>query len=119
MKEEIWIEEVDMQRPTAVLKLGGRIGVKQAKELRTRCSLIRSNGYKHIVLNLKEVSFIASSGIGALIVLSGEMRIKGGGVHLVAVSPPVLRVIKLLNVSGFLTIEQSEAELLANLKGGE
>lgn len=116
MSEQFWIEESDMHRPIAVLRIGGRIGVKQAKELRTRCALLRYSGYKHLILNMSKVSFIASSGIGALIVLSGEMRIKGGGVHLASVSQAVQRVIKLLNVGGFLSIEPSEEEALSNLK---
>jgi anti-sigma B factor antagonist len=116
MSEQFRIEESEMHKPIAVLKISGRIGVKEAKELRTQCASLRRSAYQHLVLNMSGVTFIASSGIGALIVMSGEMRIKGGGVYLVSVSQPVLRVIKLLNVGGFLIIKPSEDEVLAGLK---
>ncbi|UCD20243.1 MAG: STAS domain-containing protein [candidate division WOR-3 bacterium] len=113
MSDQFWIKESEMRRPVAVLKIGGRIGVKQARELRSRCAMLRYDGYRHLILNMSEVTFIASSGVGALIVLSGEMRIKGGGMHLACVSQSVMRVIKLLNVDGFLTIEPDEETALS------
>ena len=116
MSVKFWIKEGQMQPPVAVLRIGGWLGVNQAKELLSQCASLRYKGYLHLILNMSEVTFIASSGIGALVVLSGEMKIKGGSTNLVSVSQPVMRVIELLNLGKFVTIEKSEEKALAKLE---
>lgn len=116
MSEQFWIKEKQMDAPTASISVGGRLGGDSANELRTWCVTLRDKGYRHLILDMSEVTFIASSGIGALIVLTGEFDIQGGSAHLVALSQSVQRTIKLLNLTKFLKIEKSEKEVLAALQ---
>lgn len=115
MSKQHWLEDVEMRHPTAVLKIGGRIGATAAKELRNRCAELREQGYKHLIVNMAEVTFVASSGIGALVVLSGECDIGGGSARFVSMSAPAYRVIQLLNLQHFLIVEADEAEAMANI----
>lgn len=107
MADEFWIKEVKLEEPKAVLEIGGRLGVNPAKDLRSYCAELRDKGFTQLELDMSKVTFISSSGVGALVVLSGECSIKGGNARLVNVSQPVMRAVNLLNLGRFLSIEQA------------
>ena len=113
MSEEFWIKEMEMNEPKAVLEIGGRLGVKPAKDLRAFCAELRDKGYSELVLDMSKVTFISSSGIGTLVVLSGESSIKGGIARLVNISQRVERAITLLNLGQFLSIGERDEPAVA------
>ena len=115
MMDQFWINESMLETPVAVLRIGGRLDAEAAKELRTTAAALADKGYLHIVLNLSEVTFIASSGVGSLVVLSGEMGVRGGSAHLACISHPVIRVIDLLNLRDHLAIAANEEDVLERL----
>jgi anti-sigma B factor antagonist len=78
---------------------------------------VRRSG-KNLVLNLAGVSFIASSGVGALLALMEEFRKGPGCLRLVEVSPAVRSVVKLLNLERFLSIDGSEQQAFEALGDG-
>lgn len=106
--EKFWIEEREVEPPVALIRVGGRIGVEPAKQLRELADGLMKRGVAHVIMDMAEVTFIASSGIGALIVASGEFDIKGGSFQVIRVSEPVKRAIRLLNLEQFLTMAESE-----------
>jgi anti-anti-sigma factor len=115
MSDEFWIKESEMEPPTAVLKIGGRLSAQPAKKLRIFCETLKDKGFRHLVVDMSEISFIASSGVGALIVMTGEFSVKGGSVRFVSLSQAVRRVIRLLNLERFITIDSNEEEALAKI----
>lgn len=115
MSEQFWIKEKRMEAPTAVIGVGGRLGANPAKELRQLCTTLSEKGYSHLIIDMSEVTFIASSGVGAMIVLTGEFSIQGGSATFVSLSQPVQRSIKMLNLGQFLTVAANEQEAIANL----
>ena len=117
MSAEFWMEHEEKQLPVATVKVGGRMGANPAKELRSRCSELKDRGYDRLIIDMSAVTFIASSGVGALIVLTGEFSIGGGSVHFVSLSQPVQRAIELLNLAKFLTVQATEAEALEAMQG--
>jgi anti-sigma B factor antagonist len=115
MSDEFWIKESEMEPPTAVLKIGGRLSAQPAKKLRIFCETLKDKGFRHLVVDMSEISFIASSGVGALIVMTGEFSVKGGSVRFVSLSQAVRRVIRLLNLERFMIIDSNEEEALAKI----
>ena len=115
MSHTFRIEEVKLELPTVVIKIVGRMDAKPAKEFRERCAEFRKEGFLHLVVDMSEVDFIASSGIGALVVVSGEFGIRNGSAHFVSLSQPVERVIQLLNVGQFLEISKNVDQALTKL----
>ena len=100
---------------TVLLRLKGRLDAKSASTLLHRCTQVREAG-QNLVLNLSGVSFIASSGIGALLALVEQFRETQANVRFAALSAAVDSVIKLLNLGQFLTIDPSEDAALAALE---
>ena len=114
MNNELVISGVGNAGRTAVLRLKGRLDVKTSPELLQRAAEVQANG-QNLVLNLSEVSFIGSSGIGALLVLVEQFKEQAGVVRLVSPSPAVEAVIKLLNLDRFLAVDTSEEKALAEI----
>jgi len=98
-----------------LLRVLGRLDSAGASLLARRCAEVNAAGH-HLVLNLEQVSFIASSGVGALLAAAEQFRESGRSLSLVALAPPVDSVIRLLNLDQFLPIHATEATALASLK---
>lgn len=98
-----------------VLRVTGELDSTSAPVLAERCrETLRSR--RTLVLNLESVSFIASSGVGVLLAAAEEFDEAGCELHLVALSPAVASVLRLLNLDQFLNIKQTEDEALSTLK---
>jgi len=105
-------EENDL---ATVFRVTGRLDAKNAQELLRKAKDARERGKKRLIINLAQVSFVASSGIGALLALTEEFQDLGGAVHLVALSEAVSSVVELLNLTQFLRIGENEREVLQAL----
>jgi anti-anti-sigma factor len=114
MSNDLEISEVENRGRTAVLRLKGRLDAKTSPILLQRVSDIQANG-QNLVLNLAEVSFMGSSGIGALLVLVEQFQEQAGVVRLASPSPAVEAVIKLLNLDRFLAVDPTEEKALAEI----
>ena len=115
MKPEFEIESSDTGTLATVLRLHGRLDARGASVLTARCAGVRAK-HRHLVLNMAGVSFIASSGVGALLALVEECRQSRTRVRIAEVPPAVDSVIRLLNLDQFLSIDGTEAESCAELE---
>jgi anti-sigma B factor antagonist len=114
MAKEFKIEEAPQPAPgAAVLRLSGRLDAKSAQAMVARCSDLREGGVTRVVLNLADVSFVASSGIGSLLALTEQFQDAGGCLRLVQISAAVRSVVELLNLGEFLRIDDTEQAGLA------
>lgn len=109
MSDDIQITSLPAREGIALLRVSGRIDTRMASKLLQRCAEVRSSG-QHLVLNLAGVSFIASSGIGALLALTETFREGRSSVRFAALSSAVESVIKLLNLDQFLSIDATEEQ---------
>jgi len=114
MSDDLVISNVGNGGRTAILRLKGRLDVKTSPVLLQKAAEVQANG-QNLVLNLSEVSFIGSSGIGALLVLVEQFQEQAGVVRLASPSPSVASVIKLLNLDRFLAVDPSEEKALAEI----
>jgi anti-anti-sigma factor len=112
MVREFTIEEVDAGEKAMVLRVTGRLDAKNAQTLFRKCRDSLESKRVRVILNLSEVSFVASSGVGTLLALTEEFKDAGGDLHIVSPSAAVKSVIDLLNLTQFLTLGDSEAEVL-------
>jgi anti-anti-sigma factor len=71
-----------------------------------------------VVLDLGEVDFINSSGVGALLELAGLVRQKGAQPVIYRPTPNVVKILKLVKADRFYTFVATEGEL-ANVLGDE
>src|SRR5450631_764034 len=86
--------------------LGDEIRALQAAVTPTSCETRR------VLLDLGEVSFIDSAGIGALVSMLGQLRSHGCELNLCHLSEPVERVLRVTNLVGVLPCYATQEEAI-------
>ena len=102
--------EPDRGRVT-VLRVAGRLDSDTAQQLLAECSRVQAEGHD-LVLNLAGVSFVGSSGVGALLVVVEQFREQSGQVRFAAVSKATRTVVDLLDLQSYLPIDDDEDDAL-------
>jgi anti-sigma B factor antagonist len=91
------------------LKLRGRLTLGEgSRTLRALISDVAAEGHKVLVLDLALVSYVDSSGLGALVAGYNTLKAQGGSVRLLNVPP---RVQALLAMSGLTILFPDTAPL--------
>ena len=111
MSEALMFEEAGGNGRAEVIRVSGRLDARTTPLLMERCGGARDAG-RNLVLNLRDVLFLSSSGIGALLALTEEFREHGATLSLAETSPTVREAIELLNLEEFLVLFDTEAQAL-------
>jgi len=109
------MSEPERHEALTLIRLSGRLDGKAAHALQTNCEELRNQGHRHLALDLSQVTFLASSGLGVFLAQTEEFKEGGGSLHLVDVSSVVAAVINLLNVDRFLSMASRVEELATSI----
>jgi len=94
----------------AIVDLGGRITLGEGGAmLRDTVAGLIEQGQKKIMLNLRRVTYIDSSGIGELVRALSSARGQGGELKLVNVSLPVNEVLRITRLAALFDVAQDES----------
>jgi anti-sigma B factor antagonist len=104
------------QGDITILDLSGRISVGEALAFGPGSGLILGDvirdlarkGQKRILLNLKDVKYVDSSGIGDLVRSATSLRREGGDLKLLSPAPMVLEVLRITRLDKILEIKDNE-----------
>lgn len=107
MVDDFTVRTAEGRGTVAVVRVAGRLDARTSPRLLSHCLGARPAG-GHLVLNLSEVTFLSSSGVGVLLVLSEKVRADGGTLRLASPSPAVKAPLELLNLHRFLALDDSE-----------
>ncbi len=103
------IQEQDREG-IAILELKGRIVVgSEASALREKVTALNAAGKRNLVLNMAQVDFIDSTGLGALVICATTLRRSDGNIKLVNLNRrniELLVMTKLATVFEIFTDEQ-------------
>ncbi len=100
-----------------VIDVVGEIDMYNAHRLK---EVVQGMAQKNIcifILNLKKVTYIDSSGIGALLAINALLAQEGMSFRIVNVTRSVMRVIELTKLGGFLPIQATELEAIESIAG--
>jgi anti-anti-sigma factor len=95
---------------TAVLKPEGRLNMVAAPGLKSQLEELVGSGKTRIVVDLEQVTFIDSSGLGALISGLKATRQAGGDLRIAQVPEQVLTVLRLTNLDRVLRAHPTVAD---------
>ncbi len=93
-----------------LLTVEGEMDLYNADEFKKAVSILLADGSESIVIDLSELTYIDSSGIGALLFTVTQARAKNLPVCFVGVTGSVRTVIELTSLLGFLPIENTIAD---------
>jgi anti-sigma B factor antagonist len=102
-----------------VLDLAGRLVFGEGVAvLRAHINDIVDQGRLNIVLNLRDVTYIDSCGIGVLVARFVSLRRKGGDLRLVHMTSRSQRLMEITKLLGIFRIFDSEPEAVASFSNG-
>ena len=101
-----------------VLEISGRITLGEGNVmLREIVRELLDKGNKKIVLDLDEVQYVDSSGIGELVKTHTTVRNQGGQLRLINLNKRVNDLLQMTRLSAVFDIERDEASAVASLRG--
>jgi len=100
-----------------VVNLSGNIDVSYSSELRTNLKNMVDTGTTNIILNLKDVDFIDSSGLGIFVAIYKILQPLGGSIRLASPQKTVSRIFDLTGTRKVFPIYGTVEEALSSFIG--
>ncbi len=102
---------------TLFLRLSGDlIGENHGLEIIRTADIALNEGIKNCIVNIEDVRYINSSGIGVLITILTKFRNKGGEVFLINPSEHVNKLLIIIKLRNIFNIASSESEAIEKIK---
>src|ERR1700733_14150057 len=115
---EPMILEAELERAdptTAVFRLTGRMTLgMRLREVESKISEVADKDVQKLILDLSAIEFLDSAGLGVLMILYGNMKVRGGQLRVVAPGTKVLDVLKMTHNDSILTIDPNLETALAS-----
>ena len=100
-----------------ILDLSGRITLGEGSvQLRDAVRDLLAKGQKHILLNLADVNYIDSSGIGELVSAFTTVRNQGGELKLLKLTKKVHDLLQITKLYTVFDIKDDEAQAVGSFK---
>ena len=100
---ELEIPDVDVEGWT-VVAASGEIDVATAPALRDRLTELVEAGTAHLIVDLEDVDFLDSTGLGVLVGGVRRARSEGGDLRLVCTNTRILKVFEATGLQDVFTI---------------
>lgn len=95
------------------LSLNGRIDTATAPELEQAINRVIDGGQRKVLLDFAGVTYISSGGLRVLLATAKKLKNPGDKFGICALSPEVLKILKLAGFTSIFSIYASEGEALA------
>lgn len=93
-----------------MVEVTGDLDMSTTPQLRDRLLELVQGGAQVVVVDLTEVGFLDSSGLGALVVAYKELRERDGWLGVVGVRPPVRKVFSVTSVDRVIGLFDSVSD---------
>jgi anti-sigma B factor antagonist len=101
------LEIVDRAGGSAVTRLSGDLDIMTSVDVKRDLALLVDAGHVALQLDLSEVGFVDSSGLGALVAIHQHAEAQGGSFVVQAVPPQVQRLFDITRLGDLLTVAGS------------
>jgi anti-anti-sigma factor len=98
-----------------LFRLTGLLDAFSEATFRKVLSKCIDEGPKHVILDLSQIDFVDSSGLGALVQLVKKAQTMEGTLQIVS-NPRVTQTVKLVRLEKFLSLQPSVDEAVKNVK---
>ena len=111
--------EIDIREKDSVkiVDLTGEVDLYNSPSLRTKFSSLLKKKEKSILINLRQVSYIDSSGLATFVELLQKMSAYGGKLKLSGLGRSIRNVFEVSRLDGVFSILDSEADALKSFEG--
>jgi anti-sigma B factor antagonist len=104
--------------PWTLVRVGGELDVATAPRLREQLLTAIADGGPHLVLDLGDVDFLDSTGLGVIVGVLKRARTLGGDLRLVCPTPAIRKVFEITALDRTMPLADTVDEALAGVAGG-
>lgn len=109
--------EVQEHGSVMMVRLTGMSARLEVYKLKTKLDALVSRGKHFLILNLKDISYIDSAGIGLIVRLREQVVKVGGGINLIVPEAvQAQRPLEIVSVSNLVQTCRNDAEALKEMK---
>ena len=114
------IQERTIEPDIAVVELSGKLALgRESQRIETVVDQMVRQGRSKAVLDMTQVVYIDSAGIGLLALAAGRMKEFGGKLAIVAPEGRVLEMLKMTQMTAILTVVNTLQEAVSAVCGAE
>lgn len=106
------------ERGIAVVEVTGEMDYCNAAQLSGVAADVLGSGHRELVVDLRGLAFMDSSGLGALIAAWKGARARNGALHLVCDRDVVLRMLRVTGMAAVFDVHRSPEDCFASLAHG-
>ncbi|ASV69132.1 anti-sigma F factor antagonist [Cytobacillus sp. FSL W7-1323] len=107
---------LEIKNNVLCIRLSGELDHHSADELRAKATkTIEEHDIHHIILNLEQLTFMDSSGLGVILGRYKQVKQKNGEMVVCAISPSVKRLFDMSGLFKIIRLEPTEAFALQRL----
>jgi stage II sporulation protein AA (anti-sigma F factor antagonist) len=108
--------ELDVKQTVLCIRLSGELDHHTSEELRTKVTeTLAAHPINHILLNLENLAFMDSSGLGVILGRYKQIKAIGGEMVVCAISPAVKRLFDMSGLFKIIRLEDDEQKALQTL----
>lgn len=108
--------DLEVKQNVLCVRLAGELDHHTAENLREQAShTIEKHQISHIILNLEQLSFMDSSGLGVILGRYKQIKNNGGEMVVCSISPAVKRLFEMSGLFKIIRLEESEKNALEKL----
>jgi anti-sigma B factor antagonist len=105
MSEQHSLEIVEQATGSAVARLAGDLDIVTSEDVKGELAQLVDEGHSTLVLDLSDVGFVDSSGLGALVALHRHAESHGGKFTVRAVPPQVQRLFEITRLDDLISVQ--------------
>ena len=98
----------------AVLRISGEVDAYGAPQLRERVIQLLAEGIRHVIADLREVDFLDSTGLGALVGSLKRVRVQEGSLKLVTSAGSIPQLFRLTGLVRVFALHPSVPEAMTD-----
>lgn len=110
----IRLEKVEQVPGCLFVHLGGYIDLANHRYFQKKLAMVVAAGFTRLILDMSEISFVGSVGVGGIASLQKTLRQKSGDMVIQQLQPKVCDVFDLLGLARFFTTTRGPEESLAH-----
>ncbi len=95
-----------------IIEVSGEVDLYNVSELKKALFSITDGSFSSVIVDMKGVNYMDSSGIGALVAGQKKMKAHSGHFGLLNIHDDVLNILKLATLDKFFKIYETDDELL-------
>ncbi|MBS8264762.1 anti-sigma F factor antagonist [Mesobacillus boroniphilus] len=108
--------DMEVKHDVLLIRVSGELDHHTAEQLREQATKALENGeVRHIVLNLEQLTFMDSSGLGVILGRYKQIKQLHGEMVVCAISPPIKRLFDMSGLFKIIRLEPTEEYALERL----